>query len=148
MIRDESGKPADAVAHLVPRSDVRRCGAHHRDSALVPTGLPRAITEQADAPSDEARIGELDDRAVGDPPGELESLRPVTRDPHWEPLLSRPVEMQSRAFVHDLAALAQITDHVRGFLQHREVCWFLSENPPGRIAAADAEVHPPARELL
>src|SRR5207237_9045486 len=79
---------------------------------------------------------------------ELRSLGPVPDDPHREPLLPRPVETQSRAFVHDLAALAQITDHVRGFLQHREVSWFLSENAPGRIAAADAEVHAAARELL
>src|SRR5882762_5804315 len=120
VVGDESGEPANAVADLVPRSQVRRRGAHHRDRARVAAGFARAIAEQADAPSDEARIGELDDRAVGDAPGELEGLRPVAGDPHREALLSGPIELQLRAFVRDLAALAEIADHVGRLLEHRE----------------------------
>ena len=148
VVGDESREPADAVAHLVPRSDVRRCGAHHRDSALVPTGLPRAVTEQSDAPSDEARIGELDDRAVGDAARELEGLRPVARDPDRQTLLSGPIEAQGRALVRDLAPFAQVANDVRRFLEHREVGRLLPEDAPSRIPAPDAEVHASAGELL
>src|SRR5256885_624320 len=71
VVRYQSGEPADAIADLVPWTDVCRRGAHHRDRARIAAGLPRAVAEQADAPADEARVSELDDRAVGAPPGEL-----------------------------------------------------------------------------
>ena len=148
VVRHERGKPADAVADLVARSDVGGRRDHHRDRARIAAGFARSLAEQPDAPPDEARIGELDDRPVGDTSGQLERLRPVPRDPHRKVLLSGPVEAQRRAFVRDLAALAEIADDVRCLLEHREVRRLLPEDPPRRVATADAEVHPAARELL
>src|SRR2546423_13797131 len=148
MIRHERGEPPDAVADLVARPKVSRRGAHDRDRAGVAPGLARALAEEPDAPADQARIGELDDGAVGYPSGELERLRPVPRDPDRKAMLFGPPETQLRSFVRRAAAFAEIADHVRGLLEHREVGRLLTEDPPGRTATADAEIHPAARQLL
>src|SRR5919197_4870676 len=110
MVRDERGKPAEAVSHRRSRPDVRRRGDLHRDARGLTTGGLRAAPEETDAPRHQTWIGELDDRAVGDPAGDLERLRAVAGDPHAERVLRRPIEPQGSALVHDLAALAQVAD--------------------------------------
>src|SRR2546428_1320213 len=148
VVRHQGGEPADAVAHLVPRSDMGGGGDHDRARVRIATCLPRALAEQADAPADQAGIRELNDRAVGDAAGELERLRPVSGDPDGKALLAGPVESQRRPFVGHLASFAEVADDLRGFLEHREVRGLLSEDAARRVAAANAEVHAPARELL
>src|SRR5439155_27086777 len=112
-------------------------GAHDRDRARIAAGFSRAIAEQADAPADEARIRELDDRAVGDAAGELERLRSVSGDPDRQALLPGPVESQRRPFVGHLASFAEVADDLGGFFEHREVGGLLSEDAARRVAAAD-----------
>src|SRR5205807_1176106 len=103
VIRDERREPAHAIADLVARSEMRRSGDHERDRAGIAARFSCAVCQEPDAPTDEARIRKLDDRAIGDPTGELERLRPVSDDPDREALLAGPVEPEPRSFVGDLA---------------------------------------------
>src|SRR5438093_8553379 len=148
VVRHERREPADAVADLVAGPNVGRRRHHDGYGARVAAGFPRSVAKQSDAPPDETRVGELDDRAVGDAARELERLRSIPRDPHREVLLSGPVEPELRSLVRNLAALAEIADDLRRLLEHREVRRLLAKDAPRGVTPADAEIHPTAGELL
>src|SRR3989442_2032908 len=108
VVRYERWEPAHPIAHLVPRPDVRRRGDHHRDGLGIAAGSACPFTEQPDAPADEAWVGELDDRAIGDATGEPEPLGSISGDPHRQAGFWRPIEVELRAFRVDLAPFAQV----------------------------------------
>src|SRR6266540_1433846 len=141
VIAHEGGEPADGVERALSVAEVRRRGVHDLVRVRISSRAARALSQEADAPADEARVGELDDRAVGDSARERECFGPVTGDPHRQAVLLGPVETELRPFVRDLAALAELADHLCRLFEACERRRCLSEHAPGGVAAPDAEIH-------
>ena len=77
MVADQGWEPADFVAgggDVV--ADVRRRGGHHLDRVGVAAGLFRGRADEAQAPSDNVGIGQLQDDPVGDAAGGASAIGP------------------------------------------------------------------------
>jgi hypothetical protein len=131
-------------------------GDHRRraDDALervgVASGLVGGLARGVHDPLDDLRVGELDDHAVADAPGDRERLRAVARDPDLDvrQLGSHPLELQLLAVPLDGTAVHQVLDHRRARLELGDPHGLEADDAPRRVAAADAHHHAPVREVL
>src|SRR4029079_14441260 len=87
-------------------------------------------------PLDDLRVGELDDRAVADPPGHPERLRPVARDPHRDlrKLRPHPLELEILVVPMDFLAVHERLDHLEAPLELRHANRLLADVAPGRVS--------------
>ena len=104
----------------------------------------RALAHEADAPLDQVRVGELEDDAVGDAPGQLQRLRAVAGDPDRQRRRCAQVQLDLLALVVDRLARGQLADSLRRRLKVGQRRRLLAQHAPRAVAAPDAEVHAPA----
>src|SRR5918911_364042 len=151
VVRDHRREPARLLARVleVVGDVARRADDALQLARVAPRLLGRAPRRVHD-PLDDHRIGELDDHAVADPPGDAERLRPVARNPHRDvgELRPHPLELQLLAVPLDLAAVHQVLDHPAACLELGHLHGLQAHDPPRRVAAADAHRHAAVRDVL
>ena len=150
MVRDHGREPADLLArvrHVV--GDVRGRAGHDLDRGWVPACLRGSRSHLADDPLDDLRIGELDDDPVGDAAGHREHTRPVAGDVDGDLRLSlRPLEVDVGVVPAHGLAVCELLDHRRRALELVDLDRLLPDRPARRVAAPDADHHPPAGDRL
>ena len=103
-----------------PRSLGPTCAGAAAWTLISPGVLPAAASAFAqlrDEPADEVRIGELEDEPVRHPTGHGQGHGPVAGDPHRQPPLAGPGQLQLGALVGDRPALDEVADDADRFLE-------------------------------
>src|SRR5438552_18815170 len=111
MIRDERGKPADALSRgLFVFGNPNGCRAHHFHFGKIAAGLFSAFFDKAKAPSDQMRVGELKNDAIPDAARAPQCFRPVARDPNRRYAFVSPTHLNGLPVIVDLLSAVEIAN--------------------------------------
>src|ERR1700738_748249 len=92
---------------------------HDRNVSWITSSGFGAFLDEANAPLDQVRIGELQDNAIGDSASEFEHFGSVSRNPHWRNAASCPRQPRFPVLVSDLLAAREIAKIFYRLLQLR-----------------------------
>ena len=148
MVADQRGEPPRPLAAHLSRAHMRRRRGLHLHRARRPSGRRLRLAHLAHEPSDQVRIGKLQDHAVRDAAGHGQRHRSVAGNPHWQGPMARPRQLQLRPLVRHGASLHQVPDDADRLLERGHARRRLAENAPSAVAATNAQVHPSARHLV
>ena len=148
VIADEGGEPARPFAAVLQVAHVCRGGRLHLYLGWVAACGHRRLAHLAGEPSDEVGVGQLEDHAVGDAAGHRQRHRAVAGYPDGQLPASGPRQLQLRSLVRHGATLDEVADHADGLLQGCHRGRRLAQHSAGRVATADAQIHPPAADLV
>src|SRR5438477_1480325 len=142
VIGNECGKPADVFAGgFQVVGGPHGSGGHDFDFAEVAAGFLCAFADEAKAPIDEVRIGELENHAVAYATGSAQGFGAIAGNPDAGNFAAGPGEFCGDAVEVNCLASIQIAEDADEFLEVFERGGLLAENATGTVAAADAELH-------
>src|SRR6266705_3199876 len=142
VIGNECGKPADVFAGgFQVIGGPNGGGGHDFDFAEVAAGFLGAFADEAEAPVDQVRVGELENDAVTDASGSAQGFRAIAGDPDARNLAIGPGEFCGDAVEIDGFTGVQVAEDTDEFFKVFQRGGFFAEDAAGPVSAADTEFH-------